>query len=254
MGCGADAEGWCGVPQPIAANALTPFPAWFQLAFEAGRLQAIQKDLNTRTFGVLASFSPENSAQRAPNTAHPYHSPLFLNRLRRLAFENDITPGSLLNPVLARRNQLLRFSVPMLQARAHKMTWTTISLSFLFSSAAWTTAVPLELITHSTGLAAGLLGSLASIRWGVGLWAKAQKKFWQDWSRVEEGLEEDLGGELERLVGQVECVGLAGIKGVEEMVARRQDKADEVDVVLQRLETVEAEAGRNKSKVESVTV
>lgn len=187
-------------------------------------------------FDTLATFSPQNSVQRAPNTAHPYHSPLFLNRLKRLAFENEITPGSLLNPVLARRNQLLRFSVPMLQARAHKMTWTTISLSFLFSSAAWTTAVPLELIEHSTGFAAGLLGSLASIRWGVGLWEKAQKKFWQDWTRVEEGLEEDLGGDLERVVGQVEGVGLAGLKGVEEMVARRQKRADEVEIALQRLD------------------
>ena len=141
----------------------------------------------------------------------------------------------------------------MLQARAHKMTWTTISLSFLFSSAAWTTAVPLELITHSTGLAAGLLGSLASVRWGVGLWAKAQKKFWQDWSRVEEGLEEDLGGDLERLLGQVEGVGLAGLKGVQEMVVRRQKRADKVDVALRQLEFTEDRDVRDDEVVERVT-
>jgi hypothetical protein len=133
------------------------------------------------------------------------------------------------------------------------MTWTTISLSFLFSSAAWTSAVPLELITHSTGLAAGLLGSLASVRWGVGLWAKAQKKFWQDWSRVEEGLEEDLGGDLERLLGQVEGVGLAGLKGVQEMVVRRQKRADKVDVALRQLEFTEDRDVRDDEVVERVT-
>jgi hypothetical protein len=133
------------------------------------------------------------------------------------------------------------------------MTWTTISLSFLFSSAAWTTAVPLELITHSTGLAAGLLGSLASIRWGVGLWAKAQKKFWQDWSRAEEGLEEDLGGDLERLLGQVEGVGLAGLKGVQEMVVRRQKRAEKVDVALRQPEITEDRHVRDDKVVERVT-
>jgi hypothetical protein len=133
------------------------------------------------------------------------------------------------------------------------MTWTTISLSFLFSSAAWTSAVPLELITHSTGLAAGLLGSLASVRWGVGLWAKAQKKFWQDWSRVEEGLEEDLGGDLGRLLGQVEGVGLAGLKGVQEMVVRRQKRADKVDVALRQLEFTEDRDVRDDEVVERVT-
>lgn len=113
--------------------------------------------------------------------------------------------------------------------------------------------MPLELITHSTGLAAGLLGSLASVRWGVGLWAKAQNKFWQDWSRVEEGLEEDLGGDLERLLGQVEGVGLAGLKGVQEMVVRRQKRADKVDVALRQLEFTEDRHVRDDEVVERVT-
>lgn len=119
------------------------------------------------------------------------------------------------------------------------MTWTTWSLAFLSSSAAWTAAVPLEAIEGSTGLAAGLLGSLASVRWGVGLWAKAQRKFWEDWERVEQGLEEDLGMDLERLVGQVEGVGLAGVRGVEEMVRKRRDRVARVDESLKDMSPVE---------------
>ena len=219
-----------------------------KLAFEAGKLHAIQTDLNGKMFSLLESFSPQGHAQQAPILSHPYHSPLFVNRLRRLDFENTVTPNALLQPVVARRNQLLRFSVPMLQARAHKLTWTTISLSFLFSSAAWTAAVPLELIEHATGLGAGLLGTMASVRWGVGLWAKAQRKFWQDWARVEEGLEEDLGVDLERSVGRVEGVGLAGLKGIEEMVAKRRERMDRIDDAVSRLVTTESVTKKDTHK------
>lgn len=68
-----------------------------------------------------------------------------------------------------------------------------------------------------------------SIRWGVGLWARAQNKFWRDWDRVEQGLEQDLGQDLEQVITRVECVGLAGVEGFNDMIAHRRRRVERVD-------------------------
>ena len=43
-----------------------------------------------------------------------------------------------------------------------------------------------------TAIGAGLLVSLAGVRWGVAYWEKAKQKWWKDWDRVGEGLERDI--------------------------------------------------------------
>lgn len=194
--------------------------------------------LNAKTFELLSVYTPVQGATTpsatattttATATTSPYYSPLFLNRLKQLDFETTITPCALLDAVTSRRNQLLRFSVPHLQSRAHKMTWTSLSLVFFSNSAAWTATIPLDLVSPATGLGIGLLGTLMSIRWGVGLWARAQNKFWRDWDRVEQGLEQDLGQDLEQVITRVECVGLAGVEGFNDMIAHRRRRVERVD-------------------------
>jgi hypothetical protein len=43
-----------------------------------------------------------------------------------------------------------------------------------------------------TAVGVGILSAVASIRWAVGKWEKSKKRWWQDWSRVGEGLDRDL--------------------------------------------------------------
>lgn len=43
-----------------------------------------------------------------------------------------------------------------------------------------------------TAIAAGALAAVGGIRLGVGKWEKARKRWWQDWTRIGEGLERDL--------------------------------------------------------------
>ena len=43
-----------------------------------------------------------------------------------------------------------------------------------------------------SAIGAGMLVSVAGIRWMVARWEKAKKKWWRDWDRVGQGLERDL--------------------------------------------------------------
>lgn len=43
-----------------------------------------------------------------------------------------------------------------------------------------------------SGLGLAALGTAIGLRWGMGKWEKAKRKFWVDFARVESGLEEDL--------------------------------------------------------------
>ena len=43
-----------------------------------------------------------------------------------------------------------------------------------------------------TVVGAGVLAGVVGLRWSVGRWEKARRKFWADWERVGEGLGRDL--------------------------------------------------------------
>lgn len=51
---------------------------------------------------------------------------------------------------------------------------------------------PLLGLGTETSLGVGLLGAVVGVRWGVGSWEKAKKRWWQDLDRVGEGLGRDL--------------------------------------------------------------
>lgn len=70
----------------------------------------------------------------------------------------------------------------------------------------------------------------------MGRWAKAQRKFWADWERVERGLEDDLtrelGGVVERRVVRKAVVAA---EGLEALARRRVERVDEVEERLKRV-------------------
>ena len=47
-------------------------------------------------------------------------------------------------------------------------------------------------LAGETVVGAGILAGVVGVRWSVGRWEKARKKFWADWERVGKGLGRDL--------------------------------------------------------------
>lgn len=159
-----------------------------------------------------------------------------MNQLSQLDRDARLTPSELTPPIEARRAQVLVSSVPAIQRRAMRTTITGWSTTFLSASASWTAAVPLELIDAPTATGLGLLGGMVSLRWAVGAWAKAQRAFWRDWERVEQGLEEDLTRAVRDVVQEkVVKKAVVSAEGLEVLVRRRMEKVDEVEQALERV-------------------
>ena len=53
-------------------------------------------------------------------------------------------------------------------------------------------AVSLGASPGTVSAAVGVLGALVGVRWGVGAWERAKRRWWADWKRVGEGLGRDL--------------------------------------------------------------
>lgn len=163
-----------------------------------------------------------------------------MNQLSQLELDAHITPTCLLHPVDARRAQLLTAAIPVLQQRAMNASLTAWSTTFLSLSGSWTACVPLELVNAPTATGLGLLGALGSLRWAVGRWARAQRKFWDDWARVERGLEDDLTREVEAAAERrVVRKAVVAAEGLEALVRRRVERVDEVEARLERVMGVE---------------
>jgi hypothetical protein len=200
------------------------------LAYECGRLEQIHHRISAKTDKLLKTHAPIQGA-----TA-PFYSPLLMNQLSQLELDARISPTTLLNPIVARRDQLLTAAVPTLQQRALNACITAWSTTFLSASASWTACVPLELVSAPTATGLGLLGAVGSLRWAVGRWAKTQRRFWADWERVERGLEDDLtrelGGVVERRVVRKAVVAA---EGLEALARRRVERVDDVEERLKRV-------------------
>lgn len=70
----------------------------------------------------------------------------------------------------------------------------------------------------------------------MGAWAKAQRAFWRDWERVEQGLEEDLTRAVRDVVQEkVVKKAVVSAEGLEVLVRRRMEKVDEVEQALERV-------------------
>lgn len=150
-----------------------------QLVFQTGQLQQLQNQLNATTLSLVQS-PPHRTLV----------SPVLLNSLPSTS---PISPSLLLSPLQHRQAQLLAPGGPLsyLHLRAQRAvlgSYVGAASSVGLGYAGWLEGL------WEVGSGAGLvgLGVLAGVRWGQGRWAKAIKKFWIDWKRVEDGLEVDL--------------------------------------------------------------
>jgi hypothetical protein len=43
-----------------------------------------------------------------------------------------------------------------------------------------------------TAIGVGLLSAVVGVRWAIGRWEKAKRRWWEDWERIGQGLDRDL--------------------------------------------------------------
>lgn len=176
-----------------------------QLSFHAGRLASIRQRMHTRAVALAVS------------------SPVLNNRLAQVHARTPIGPDSLSSPLVQRTAQLLAPGGPVedAQRRAQAAVMTT-AMNILGSGALSTGLFAIGSISAGTAIGAGLLGSVASVRWMQSMWARTEKRWWADWTRVCAGLERDCEAALNQVVRErVVGSAAAGIEGLEALTAQR---------------------------------
>ena len=155
-------------------------------------MAALQSAFKDSTSALCRSFSPSS----------PYHSPVLHNTLERIISSPSypLTAGVLTAPLRSRQSQL-GYPTERLHVSAQRAV-ITMSGSVLggigVAWAGWASELGLMggLVNVGMGvetaMGVGMLGAALGVRWAVGRWDKAKKRWWRDWNRVGEGLERDL--------------------------------------------------------------
>ncbi|KAI0368352.1 hypothetical protein BV20DRAFT_969410 [Pilatotrama ljubarskyi] len=208
-----------------------------KLVFHAGRLAALQSSFKDSAAALCRSFPPSS----------PYHSPVLHNALERIvsAPSYPLTATALTSPLHARQSQL-GFPTERLHIAAQRAVITMSGSMLSGFGVAWSGwASELGLaggyinvgMTMETALGVGMLGAVLGVRWAVGRWDKAKKRWWKDWDRVGEGLERDLKDALSRTMEQhVVLVSETACSGLEKIVAKRKAEVQELKEEVQSLE------------------
>ncbi|CDZ96982.1 hypothetical protein [Phaffia rhodozyma] len=193
------------------------------LIFQTGKLNQIQTQLDAQTTALLQS-------PPSPTLL----SPVLLNSIPSPAL---VRPTLLLSPLHSRQAQLLSPTGPLayFQLRAQR----AVLGSYLTSGSAVVGAYLgyLEgLCEVGTGLGFVGLGIGLGIRWGQGKWAKAQKKFWVDWQRVEDGLEADLQAQTSQALDtHVVARPLSAAQEIDALITRKRSLLDEQEKMIEGL-------------------
>ena len=106
-----------------------------------------------------------------------------------------LTPESLTQPLFTRRDQILQYPTMRLHIAGQRAVLVMsggVATGAGISWAGWLGLLEFVGMDAGTAVGVGILSAVASIRWAVGKWEKSKKRWWQDWSRVGEGLDRDL--------------------------------------------------------------
>nr|VWO98303.1 Tryptophan synthase (EC [Ganoderma boninense] len=209
-----------------------------KLVFHAGRLASLQTGFTRSADDLARSFPP----------SAPYHSPVLLNSLARIASSPSyaLTPAALTAPLHARQAQL-GYPTSRLHASAQRAVLGMSGSVLGGLGVAWAGwATELQLLGGvidvgmgtETAVGAGMLGATLGVRWAVGRWDRAKRKWWKDWDRVGEGLERDLKAALaETMDTRVVAVSEEACSGLEDIVAERKLRIEELKDEVKALRT-----------------
>ena len=163
-----------------------------QLVFHTGRLQSTQIQLRDKTVQLLHSFHPPS----------PFSSYVIHNNYQQMVSSPayPLPSTALLQPLSERRDMLAEFPVARLHLAAQRVVLSTLGSATTGLGVLWANWVGLIENVSLLGLnlggetvvGAGILAGVVGVRWSVGRWEKARRKFWADWERVGKGLGRDL--------------------------------------------------------------
>lgn len=140
----------------------------------------------------MLSDSPQTSYFRSPVL---YNTVDQLERSPKYRIKYDVLTG----PIYIRRNQLLH-PTNMLHSTAQRVTigmGGSVISGFGIAWAGWAGQLGLlgvygQGMETESAVGLGLLTASLGMRWAVGRWERAKKRWWKDWDRVGQGLERDL--------------------------------------------------------------
>ncbi|KAG6831831.1 hypothetical protein H0H87_003750 [Tephrocybe sp. NHM501043] len=211
-----------------------------QLILQSGRLSALQEEITKSTFAVLAAHSKP-----------PFNSAILQNSLHQLKASPSfhLTPHTLTHPINTRREQIIKHPTTRLHVAAQRATLGmsgSIAGGAGLSWAGWVGwlagsgdgllgAVGLD---AGTAMGVGLLTAVAGVRWGVGKWEHAKRRWWEDWERVGNGLGRDLRATLNQTMqDNVLVVAVVGCEKLSELIKQRRSEIEDVEEELDTLTT-----------------
>ncbi|KIJ67783.1 hypothetical protein HYDPIDRAFT_25255 [Hydnomerulius pinastri MD-312] len=207
-----------------------------QLILQTGRLEPLQNKHTASAFTLLASPS-SNSALR---------SPVLVNRLHQLAHSPSyaLTPTTLTHPIHSRRTQLTLYTTTKLHREAQSAVLGAFGGVLSGAGLGWWMAFGEHILSFSAGaeagtaVGAGALLAVGSVRWAVGKWERAKRRWMQDAERVGEGVRRDLKATIQRTVDErVVVVASTACEGLQDLVGKRKEEIHQIYHELKSLET-----------------
>ncbi|PSR76504.1 hypothetical protein PHLCEN_2v8407 [Hermanssonia centrifuga] len=208
-----------------------------KLNFHSGRLASSQQALSLSTKTLLSSFTPSSA----------FHSLILENRLAQIQSSPSyrIHPNALALPIHSRRMQMI-YPTNMLHTAAQRVALGmggSVLSGIGIAWAGWAEQIGILGGALGTGMhtetavGAGMLVTAIGVRWMVGRWETAKKRWWRDWDRVGQGLERDLQLSLrEVLTKQVAIVPTAACEGLRDLANKRKEEIDALTEELNQLE------------------
>lgn len=153
----------------------------YQLLLHTGRLSALQATLTSSTTALPALLP----------------SPVLQNTLSQLSSSPSyhLQSSTLTMPIHSRQHQLISYPTTRLHLAGQSAVLGMLGgLVGGTGVAAYLLGFGTGAGVTSTGTAVGamMLCTLLGIRWAVGKWERAKKRWWEDWVRVGDGLGRDL--------------------------------------------------------------
>lgn len=165
-----------------------------QLILQTGRLSVLQDEITKSMFSLLAA-----------HPRSPFNSAVLQNSLHQLVASSSfrVTPQTLTHPIDTRRSQVIEHPTMRLHITAQRVTLRMGGGMVAGAGLGWAgwfgwLAGTGENLLGTVGLDAGtamslgLLIAVVSVRWGVGKWERAKRRWWEDWDRLKSGLGRDL--------------------------------------------------------------
>ncbi|KAF9567966.1 hypothetical protein CPC08DRAFT_483149 [Agrocybe pediades] len=163
-----------------------------KLILQTGRLAAMQNDVDKSALHLLSS--------------HPLVSTALLHNTllqSKASPRHQLKPESLTQPLLSRRNQIINYPTARLHINGQKVVLGTAGGVLTGVGIGWAgwlgwlvgnTEGLLGFLGMEAGTAIGIgmLSAVATIRWAIAKWEKSKLRWWQDWTRIGEGLDRDL--------------------------------------------------------------